>query len=398
MSNPLEPGRKDVEHENLRRCLGPLRGLELRRPITRLLCATSILLGPLALLLHAATVDEAVAAELRAHPIPGLSLAVIEAGRITKAQGYGFTDLSAASAVTTNTLFQAGSISKPVAALGALALVERGALALDTNINAYLKSWSVPENEFTQDEKVTLRRILSHNAGLTVHGFPGYAADQPIPTLVQILDGVKPANTSPVRVNLVPGSKGRYSGGGYTVMQRAIIDITGRPFPEFMRDTVLQPLHLTASTYEQPPPPDTAAQTATGHYQNGKAVQGRWHVYPEMAAAGLWTTPSDLARFVIGIQQSLAVDKNLVVSQAMTRQMLTAQSGTSGLGLVVEGSGRALRFSHGGRNDGFDAFLAAFAETGQGAVIMINANDNSGAVRRVLNAIAEEYGWTKPSR
>src|SRR5262249_16319368 len=156
-----------------------------------------------------------------------LSLAIIQDGKIVKAKGYGVTEKGGKTPITTTTLFQAGSISKAVAAMGALHLVEQGKLMLDEDVNSRLTSWKVPENEFTKDKKVTLRGILSHSAGLTVHGFPGYAVDSPFPTLVQILDGEKPANTQAIRVDILPGSRWRYSGGGYTIMQQMILDVAG---------------------------------------------------------------------------------------------------------------------------------------------------------------------------
>ncbi len=334
-----------------------------------------------------------VAAQIQEHEIPGLSLAIIQDGKIIKAQGYGFTDKSGKTPVTTSTLFQAGSVSKSVAALGALRLVEHNRLSLDADVNTKLQTWKVPENEFTKEKKVTLRGILSHSAGLTVHGFPGYAVGKPVPTLVQVLNGEAPANTSAIRADIIPGSKLRYSGGGYTVMQQMIIDVTGKPFPQFMQEAVLKPLGMTNSTYEQPLSEELAATTASGYYPKGKAVKGRWHIYPEMAAAGLWTTASDLARFAISIQHSLGGGSNSGISQSMTRQMLTSQKDNDGLGVFLSGDGRGLRFSHGGRDEGFDATMTAFAETGQGAVIMINANDDSGSVSRIVEAIAREYHW-----
>jgi len=280
-----------------------------------------------------------------------------------------------------------------VAALGALNLVEKGKLSLDENVNARLTSWQVPENELTRENKVTLRRLLSHTAGLTVHGFPGYAIDGKIPSLIQILNGEKPANTAPVRVDLLPGSRWRYSGGGFTVMQLLVVDVTGKTYPEFMKETVLGPLGMESSSFEQPLSQDRAKLTATGHYQDRTKVKGRWHVYPEMAAAGLWTTASDLARFAIGIQQSRAGKANPVISAAMTGQMLTNVNNNYGLGVGVESSGSKLRFSHGGRDEGFDATLIAYAETGQGVAIMINANDNSRFSARLVQFIAREYDW-----
>jgi hypothetical protein len=172
-----------------------------------------------------------------------------------------------------------------------------------------------------------------------------------------------------------------------------MIDVTGVPFPRVMQQTVLDPIGMTSSSFEQPPSAARAARTASGYYADRTPVRGRWHVYPEMAAAGLWTTPTDLARFAIEIQQSLAGKGHGVISPAMARQYVTEQNGGSGLGVLVNGSGRDLRFSHGGRDEGFDAQLVAFAETGQGAVIMINANDNSRLMPRILGYIARAYGW-----
>jgi CubicO group peptidase (beta-lactamase class C family) len=338
-------------------------------------------------------VDAFIRAEMERRKIPGLSLAIIQGGEIVKAKGYGATTKGGDTPVTTATLFQAGSISKPVSALGALHLVERGALALDEDVNAKLVTWKVPENEFTRDKKVTLRGLLSHTAGMTVHGFPGYAVDQPVPTLVQVLNGATPANTQPIRVDVLPGSRWRYSGGGYTVMQQMVIDVTGKPFPRYMEGALLGPLGMKESTFEQPLPLETAKRTASGHLHDRKPVKGKWHIYPEMAAAGLWTTPSDLARFAVGVQRAAAGKAVQTVSRQMARQMLTSRKNAYGLGVGLEGSGPTLRFGHGGRDEGFDARLLAYAETGQGAVIMINANDNSEMTTRILGVIARTYHW-----
>jgi CubicO group peptidase (beta-lactamase class C family) len=324
--------------------------------------------------------------------IPGVSLAIIQGGQIVYAKGYGVVDSSRAP-VTTATLFQAGSISKPVSALGALHLVEAGRLSLDGNVNDKLTSWRVPDNAFTTTEKVTLRRILSHNAGVTVHGFPGYDISDSVPTLVQVLDGTGPANTTAIRVDTTPGAIWRYSGGGFTILQQMIVDVTGMPFPRFMQRTVLGPIGMTLSSFDQPQPRARAALTAAGYYANRKPVRGRWHVYPEMAAAGLWTTPTDLARFAIEIQKTLAGDGHGVISPAMARQYVTVQKAPSGLGIIVQDTGKIMSFTHGGRDEGFDAQLIAFATTGQGAAIMINANDNSRFFGRVLGFVGRMYGW-----
>lgn len=338
-------------------------------------------------------VDDVVEAEMQRRQIPGLSIAIIDGGKIVKAQGYGVTEKGGSMAVTPSTLFQAGSVSKSVAALGALHLVSEGKLALDDDVNQKLLSWKVPDSQFTADKKVTLRGLLSHTAGLTVHGFPGYANDAPVPTVVQVLDGAKPANTAPVRVDFTPGSKWRYSGGGYTIMQQLVTDVAGKPFAAVMHDTVLKPMGMAASSFAQPPGATTARATAAGHYADRTPVAGRWHIYPEMAAAGLWTNPSDLARFAIGIQRSLAGAANPVIPAALTRTMLTEQRDGDGLGVFLKGAGKTLEFSHNGRDEGFDTLMRAFAETGQGVVIMINANDNSLMMQRIVAAIGKQYHW-----
>jgi CubicO group peptidase (beta-lactamase class C family) len=368
----------------------------------RSICLLVGLLGT-GVLVRADLIDDSVATLMAKRHIPGLSLAIVQDGKIVRTQTYGVMDLESKQPVTTGTLFQAGSVSKPVAALGALALIEAGKISLDADVNGVLKTWQVPENKFTEENKVTLRRLLSHSAGITVHGFPGYAVDAPMPSLVQVLKGEKPTNTAAILVDEAPGLKWRYSGGGYLVMQQVVLDVTGQPFPEFMRKTVLEPFGMLASTYEQPLPSANAALAATGYYNAKEAVPGHWHVYPELTAAGLWTTPTDLARFVIGIQDAWAGHGAKVISQTTAREMLTRQKANWGLGLQISGEGKTQFFGHGGRNEGFDTNLVGYFETGQGAVIMINANDNSKTLAKIFEAISEVYHWpeyprTKPAK
>jgi CubicO group peptidase (beta-lactamase class C family) len=333
-------------------------------------------------------------AERMAHyKVPGLSVAVINDGKIEWARGYGVVEKDGGKPVTTETLFLAGSISKPVAALAALRLVEQGKLDLDEDVNRKLKTWKVPENEFTKEKKVTLRGLLSHSAGLTVHGFPGYAVDAPMPTLIQILNGEKPANTAAIRADIAPGSRYRYSGGGYTVMQQLCMDVTGKSFPELTRELVLVPAGMLQSTYENPLPKPLEASAATAHGRNSDKVQGRWHIYPEMAAAGLWTTPSDLARYAIEVQHSLA-GQSKILSREMARQMVTVQKGSHGLGPALENADKeSARFSHGGVDEGFEAFLTAYCQGGQGAVVMMNSNQAMPLGHELIRSIAREYNW-----
>ena len=328
------------------------------------------------------------------YKVPGLSLAIVDGYRIVETRAYGVTDAASQAPVTTRTLFQAGSISKPVAAAAALHLVEQGALALDEDVNVKLKSWKVPEGEYTKTEKVTLRRLMSHSAGLTVHGFPGYDLEEPLPTLVQILNGERPANTAPIRVDIVPGTKTRYSGGGVTVEQLLLMDVTGKPFPELMRETVLERIGMTDSSYAQPLPPDWAERTATGTRADGTPVHGRWHIYPEMAAAGLWTTPTDLAKFAIEIAQSKRGEANHVLSTKMTSEMLTPVLDEAGLGFFLSKENPG-EFGHGGADEGFQALLTMNWETGKGLAVMANSDRGIAVATLVQQAVAREYGWNR---
>jgi CubicO group peptidase (beta-lactamase class C family) len=324
--------------------------------------------------------------------VPGVSVAVLHNGQIEWVRGYGVARIGG-PAVTPDTMFQAGSISKPVATLAALRLVEQGKLSLDADINTELKSWKLPADPVQGGKPVTLRQLLTHTGGTTVHGFPGYAQNGPVPTLIQVLNGEKPANTPAIRSEAAPGSKWNYSGGGFTIMQQAAIDASGHPFPKLLHDTVLAPIGMTHSTYEQPLGAEFAAFAATPYHGDGKPVEAGAHTYPEMAAAGLWTTPTDIARYAIEVRKSLDGKANHVLSPDMTRQMLTAGMGGWGLGLEIGGAKDNQYFSHGGVNEGFINIFAVYEKSGDGAVVMTNS-DNGGRIGdEIMHAIAQEYGW-----
>ncbi len=318
----------------------------------------------------------AIRDRMKHYKVPGVSVAVINDFKIDWVKAYGVKDIETNEPVTETTLFQAGSISKPVAAMVALKKVEEGKIALDEDINNRLTSWKLPDNEFTAKKKVTLANLLSHTAGLTVHGFPGYKPAATLPTLPQVLDGAAPANTAAVRVNMEPGTKFRYSGGGTTIAQLAIMDIEKKPFPRIAKDTVLDRLKMTSSTYSQPLPDETRKKAASGHKANGSVVKGKIHVYPEMAAAGLWTTPTDLAKFAIEVQLSLMGKSNKVLSRDSAARMVTPYvSDNVGMGFFVEKHGNALYFGHGGADEGFRAQLLVHKEKGYGAVVMVNSDN-----------------------
>ncbi len=324
--------------------------------------------------------------------VNGVSIAVIHHGAIEWAQGFGVMSVGGAP-VNADTLFQAGSISKPLAAMAALHLVQEGKLSFDADVNSELTNWKLPDAAVAGGKPVTLRELLTHTGGTTVHGFPGYATDATVPTLVQVLNGEKPANTAAIRIEAAPGSKWNYSGGGYTIMQQMVVDVTKEPYPKFLHDTVLMPIGMTHSTYEQPLPAEMRAMAATPYDGDGKPIAGGAHTYPEMAAAGLWTTPSDLARYLIEVQRSLKGEANHVLTQKMTKEMLTPGMGEYGLGLAIGGSAANPYFGHGGVNAGFESLMWAYEQEGEGAVVMTSAQGGSRLADEVMRSIAAVYHW-----
>ncbi|HEY6827019.1 MAG TPA: serine hydrolase domain-containing protein [Gemmatimonadaceae bacterium] len=337
---------------------------------------------------------------MRSYHVPAVSIAVIDNFRVVFAKGYGVTEFGGTKPVDSTTLFLAGSISKPVFTSGFLRLLNERKISLDTNVNALLTSWHLPESRFTEHEKVTLRRLLTHTAGLTVWGFPGYALGGPVPTVPQVLDGLPPANTPAVRNDTTPGARWLYSGGGMTIAQLASTDIAKEPFPSLMRRLILQPAGMTRSTYENPLPQARRSEAASGHEQLDTPVPGGFHVYPEMAAAGLWTTPSDLARWAIALARSYRGEPGGVLPTAVAREMVSKQArvlppygnGYWGLGVTVNGDGDSLVFSHGGRDEGFVADMFMSPSKGRGFVIMMNGV-TGGIMQEIERAFAEEYGF-----
>lgn len=321
--------------------------------------------------------------------VPAVSIAVVRNTQLSWAKAYGVATVSSGRPATPQTLFQAASLSKPVAAATALTLVQDRRIALDEDVNQKLTSWKIPAADTNMFRKVTLRRLLSHSAGLTVEGFPGYTSDKPLPTLRQILDGQAPANTAPVRLQLEPGLQYRYSGGGYQVVELLISDLTGSEFEDVVREKVLQPVEMADSTYDPAngPPRDLA----TGYTGEGKPLEAGHYIYPELAAAGLWTTPSDYARFGAELQRARQGRSTRVLSREMVTEMLSEQMKPAGLGFELR-DGVAKWFLHTGMNAGFQS-LALFNQGGDGVVVMTNSDTGMILARELVATIARAYGW-----
>jgi CubicO group peptidase (beta-lactamase class C family) len=280
-------------------------------------------------------------------------------------------------------------------------LVQEGRLDLDEDVNNYLTSWQVPANGDWQP-RITLRQLLSHSAGLTVDGFRGYQISETLPSVVQILNGEPPANSLKVEVNILPGLQYRYSGGGTTVAQQLLVDVLGKQFPEIMHELVFEPLEMNNSTYKQPLPSDWVTCSATAHPWKGIPLLGRHHLYPEMAAAGLWTTPTDLAKAGLELlkvlndkKQPALLGKETIVS--MLRPQSPDQEGLEtefyGLGFACQGQDESFYFGHSGGDEGFIALLRVYRNIGKGAVIMLNSNEGYPLIKEIMRAIALEYKW-----
>jgi CubicO group peptidase (beta-lactamase class C family) len=333
-----------------------------------------------------------LASYLRWCSTPGVSVAIVDDGSPASTWCAGVRDTNTEQPVDPTTLFQAGSISKSVAAACALRLVAEGVVGLDDDLRDRLRSWRLPDNDGWVPN-ITLRQLLSHTAGLTVHGFPGYPPGQRVPTLPEVLDGV--GNTPPVFVTTMPGLQFSYSGGGYCIMQQLLVDVTEMPFAELAYELVLDPTGMTDSTYEQPLPRDRADAAASGHRSGGRPVSGRWHTYPEQAAAGLWTTPSDLARFFVAIRDSRTGRPGTLLPQELAEQMATpyASNVPYGLGLQLASDGEPPSIGHSGSDEGFRAYAVLY-DTGQGAVVMTNSDAGGELFSEVIQpALTEHLGW-----
>jgi len=335
-----------------------------------------------------------IAAAMARHRVPGCAVAVIDAGEIAWSRGYGATasDAPEPVAVGVDTLFQACSISKPVAAMAVHRLVQAGRVDLDEDVNAYLASWQLPANGDWQP-RVTLRHLLSHTAGLTTCWYPGYRRGAALPTILQTLQGVAPANTPPVRATALPGTQFRYSGSHYSVVQQLLSDVTSIPFNDLLRETVFAPLRMAHSGYEVDLPARYSGATASGHDAGGEPISGDWRAMPEGAGAGLWTTPADLCRLACDVMAAWSGRPAQLLDQETAWQMLTAQVGGWGLGWTVEEVDSALRCGHGGSNIGYKCRLAFWPELGVGAAVMTNADDGTFFVNEIIAAIGREYGW-----
>ena len=325
--------------------------------------------------------------------VPSVSLALIDNGEVAWTKSWGLKSTETGIIISPNMVFQPASMSKQVAAFAALQLVETGCLSLNEPINSYLKRWRLPENDLTRQEPVTLAHLLSHTAGTTVHGFRGYAKTDVQPSTKQVLDGNASAASAPVLVDTLPGSAFRYSGGGTTVVQMAMEDVCDQPFAQIIQERLLGPVGMTQSTFKNPLPDSFAQDAAYGHLSDGQVVPGKWHNYPIQAAAGLWCTPRDMAKFLLAVMQAWRGTDDALLSKSLVDQYLSEHLNAWGLGprLFIQ-DGKTIGFHHGGANEGFRCNSDMFLD-GRGAVVMTNSDQGDPLVAEIMATLATLYDW-----
>ena len=351
-----------------------------------------------------------IQAQMLTYHIPGASIAVIKDYKIEWATGFGFRDVTKKEKVNPQTLFQAASISKPITAVAVMETFGKQKDALDANINALLKTWQVPSNKYTEKQPVTIRLLLSHTAGIIGFRYKGYAQNTVLPTLLQELNGTPPANTPPVTVVRQPGTRYEYCPAGYTILQQLLVDTYHESFSGIMHQLIFQPLKMTRSTFEEPLPENDLSNMAQPYLPNGKPMLGGPYIFTASAAGGLWTTPSDLARFLISIQKALAGKKQGAMTAAMVSEMFVPSINPNmGLGFEInmDKNGHEVTqgnyFGHSGFNSGYLALMVGSKTGGNGVIIMVNvAPVDMSAVdtpvqytflMKVIKKIATEEQW-----
>ncbi|MDN3651670.1 serine hydrolase domain-containing protein [Thalassotalea ponticola] len=324
--------------------------------------------------------------------VSGISIALIKNHKIDWSSALGKISYDSEDKVTCTTLFQAASLSKPITMMGVLNMKEKGVVSLDQNISEYLKSYSLPEGKQSAEKPVTFRNLLNHTSGITSGGYVGYSQGEPVPSDIEILKGVSPSNTPKISVESTPGSKLSYSGGAYTLVEVALQDIFGKSFNSVMSDWSLSPLKMNLSSFSQPLLKSEYKHVALGHDVDGNVLKGGWNNYPTQAAAGLWSTASDLAKFLIEISRGYN-GVGGVYSKGVIKELLKDKIDGHYFGFVALGDNEELALAHYGGNAGYRTAMVIHLATGNGAVILTNSDNGSVILGETLRAISKHYNW-----
>ncbi len=333
-----------------------------------------------------------VATRMNMSKTPAFSVAVIHNGKLDWSQAWGKLQEDGGNA-DCDSLFQAGSLAKPVTLMAALRMKASGLVDFDQDIETYFSSYRLPEGQQSKSNPITLRNLLSHSAGIVRGGYAGYANNEAMPTDEQIVRGEAPSNSRKVEVVNKPGESLAYSGGGYTLIEIALQDELNRPFELIMRDWLLAPIGMKQADFTVPLPLSKHSHTARGHEIDGSVIAGGWNNYPEQAAAGLWATATDLAMFLLELHKGYH-GKSDVFTQASIEDILSTPIANHAYGfrLINDGNGQVFMTHYGG-TVGYRAGITLNLRTGNGAVFLANSDNGSNLGEEFFSAVARAYEW-----
>ena len=327
------------------------------------------------------------------YKVPSVSITVIDNYKISWSKSYGYADISEKRLSDVNTVYQAASISKSLNALCVMRLYQKNQLSLERDIRNYLKTWTFPDNEFSRDSTITIANLLNHTAGLSTSGFAGYARNDTLPTINDILDAKSPANSEAVRPVFPPNTKAQYSGGGITVVRKILEDNINPNYTILMQNTILKPLKMNKSSFAQPLK-SSWKNFATAYDADSKEIAGKYNVYPELAPDGLWSTSNDIAKFVIGIQNSLNNEPSIIRKETAEKMLTPGLTDLNmALGFFILQFGDEKYFSHTGRNLGYTCIYIAGFSNGKGVVILTNSENGEALYNEILTSVAAVYNW-----
>lgn len=324
----------------------------------------------------------------------GVSIALIDNYELVWAKGFGVIEIGTNDSVTTQTVFQAASISKPVTALAIMKKVQEGRISLNENVEARLTSWHIPKNPYTSSSAVTVKHLLSHTGGVanSFYYVPGYTEADRLPTVVECLNGTKPAQNNPVKITATPGAQFSYSNCGYWILEALLEDLEKKEFETLIADEILMPIGMTNSTFNSTPPGSHFKSIAGGHLDKNKLIEGKYYRVRPQSSGGLWSTPTDLARFLILIQKSRKGDANDIISKEYAMLMTTPVMGSYGLGFSSEVRGTGVKFfGHDGHNMGYICSMIGSLDNGFGVVIMTNSENGWKAVNKIKKLVGRKF-------
>jgi CubicO group peptidase (beta-lactamase class C family) len=321
----------------------------------------------------------------------GVSVAIIDNYEVAWAKGFGIASVNSDDSITTETLFQVASITKSFVATAVMQKVQEGSISLTGDVNTQLISWHLPQNDFTKSSPVTVKQLLSHTAGVSNSMFPGFDPNYVLPTIVQVLDGLPPAKNERVKIIANPGSRYSYSNCGYWILAQLLEDIANKELGGIIEEGIFQPLQMAHSTFERHLPNQKFTSIAFGHLSGNRPMEQKYLTYQPLSAGGLWSTPTDLAKFLIEMQLSIKGESKKIIDRDNAKLMLTPVMNNYGLGFTNEIRGTGVKFfGHGGHNIGYKSIMLASMNDGFGVVILANSEDGSKAGDKILKLIGRK--------